>query len=399
MAAAVLAGAGGCGAPALEDDRQVRAELQQLLDRRAGAVTDGDEDEYLGAVAAGSTGYRKAQRRVLRNLRRLTLDEWTYRVTSVSRPPAGRDGRERAEARVELRYRIRGYDRSPVVAREQFGFVRSAGGWRIASELSDSAQQLWEQGRLTVVRSDHSLVLGAGTSPSRLRALARNAERAVAAVSRSRPEKWPRRVVVEAPATLRQTARLLDAPASDYRDIAAVTTGEAGTSGQAPADRIVVNPEAYGELSATGRQVVLTHETVHVATRTDTGDATPLWLSEGTADRIGYQGSGRTPRQVAPELAQAVRDGKPPRELPPDAEFRFGGDPEGMGRAYAGGWLACRLIARDWGEERLTEFYQRVGGSRKSSRAAVDEALRDVLGLDREAFVQRWRDYVRRQLS
>jgi hypothetical protein len=54
-------------------------------------------------------------------------------------------------------------------------------------------------------------------------------------------------------------AGLLGSTDGDYRGIAAVTTGEAGGAGAAPADRVIVNPDAYGLLGDFGRQVVLTH--------------------------------------------------------------------------------------------------------------------------------------------
>lgn len=108
-------------------------------------------------------------------------------------------------------------------------------------------------------------------------------------------------------------AGLLGSPASSYRGIAAVTTGETGGREHAPADRIIVNPDAYGLLGSLGKQVVLTHETTHVATRADTTSATPLWLSEGYADWVGYRGSGRTAAQAAPNWpARSPRAGRPP---------------------------------------------------------------------------------------
>ncbi|UYM23557.1 hypothetical protein NQP46_07690 [Streptomyces albus] len=61
---------------------------------------------------------------------------------------------------------------------------------------------------------------------------------------------WPRRVVVLVPGSLAGTAALLGGKPDAYRGVAAVTTGtpEPGT----PADRIVVNPEAYRELDSRG---------------------------------------------------------------------------------------------------------------------------------------------------
>jgi hypothetical protein len=194
-------------------------------------------------------------------------------------------------------------------------------------------------------------------------------------------------------------AELLDAPPTSYEGIAAVTTGEAGEHTNAPADRIVINPEAYGELSGEGRQVVVTHETVHVASRTHTSGATPLWLSEGLADWVGYGATDRKPKEVAVELVRAARAGKLPRELPTDRDFRFGRDPEALGRAYESGWLACRLIADEWGKDRLIALYLRIGSSQKRPEAAVEEAMRGELGLSPEEFTERWRSYVRKELS
>jgi hypothetical protein len=193
-------------------------------------------------------------------------------------------------------------------------------------------------------------------------------------------------------------AGLLGSPASSYRGIAAVTTGETGTPGKAPADRIIVNPDAFGLLGALGKQVVLTHETTHVATRADTDAATPLWLSEGYADWVGYLGSGRTPAEAAPELERAVGEGRLPAALPADGDFGFTGDATRLARAYEGSWMACRMIADRWGEHRLGEFYRAVGAHRTRA-GAVEDALKDVLGTTVQDFTARWREYLRAQLG
>ncbi len=161
---------------------------------------------------------------------------------------------------------------------------------------------------------------------------------------------------------------------------------------------MLVNPEAYAVLGDAGKQVVLTHETTHVATRADTTAATPLWLSEGYADWIGYLGTGRTPAEIAPELARAVRDGEVPDSLPGDEDFAFTREPTRLARAYEGGWLACRMIAERWGVDRLSAFYRAVGAHGKRA-GAVEEALRKVLGTTPEEFTARWRDYVTNRLG
>lgn len=193
-------------------------------------------------------------------------------------------------------------------------------------------------------------------------------------------------------------AGLLGSPTDSYRGIAAVTTGEVGGGGRAPADRVIVNPQAYGMLGDFGQRVVLTHETTHVATRAHTSAATPVWLSEGFADRTAYRRESRTAPEIAPELTEAVRSGDLPAQLPADEDFGFGEDAAKLSRAYEGGWLACELIAQDWGEEELTAFYEAVG-SRAQREGAVEQAMHTVLGTTPEDFTARWREYLRDRLG
>ncbi|MGW4733557.1 hypothetical protein ACWEQC_31060 [Streptomyces shenzhenensis] len=373
----------GCGGRTTADP--ARAEVQQVLDRRAAALLGHDETAY--AETGTRTGYTR--------LRAVPLASWTYRVTGLRRTGAD----VTAEAR--LSYRVRGHDRAPVTTDRTLVLGRTADGrWYVDSDrpATKAAQQLWDQGAVSAVTGAHSLVLGVGQSAQTLNAYARLADRAVPAVSGAWGTDWTRQVVVLVPRSLDGMAGLLGSPASAYRGIAAVTTGEAGGPARAPADRIVVNPEAFALLGDTGKQVVLTHETTHVATRAHTTPATPLWLSEGYADWIGYRGTERTPVQAAPELSRAVRAGRVPADLPADGDFGFAGDPARLARAYEGGWLAGRMIAEHWGEGRLDAFYRAVGAHGQRA-GAVEDALHRQLGTTLPDFTARWRDYLRSRLT
>ncbi|MFE9685235.1 hypothetical protein [Streptomyces sp. NPDC006285] len=390
----LLAGLVGCGGTSGTDSAS--ADVQRVLDRRAAAVRDGSEKVFVATAAPGpaSAGERAEARTAFRNLRAVPLADWSYRVTGLRRSG------DRATADADLRYRIAGYDRSPVVTARTLSLTRVEGRWYVTDDrpAGDSGRQLWEQGTVVAVRGEHSLVLGVGQSLGALRGHAGLADRAVPAVREAWGGDWPGRVVVLVPKSLKGMAELLGAPASGYRGIAAVTTGEAGGAGEAPADRIIVNPEAYGVLGSFGRQVVLTHETTHVATRAATSAATPLWLSEGYADWVGYRGTGRSAVQAAPELTRAVADGQVPAALPADKDFGFGGDAGKLARAYESGWLACRMIAERWGEVRLGEFYRAVGGHEKRA-GAVEAGMREVLDTSPEEFTELWREYLRDRLG
>ncbi|MBT2469760.1 hypothetical protein J7E97_18230, partial [Streptomyces sp. ISL-66] len=249
----------------------------------------------------------------------------------------------------------------------------------------------WDQGPVTVERGAHALVLGgAGQSPESLSAVAAEADAAVPAVSAAWPGPWAGQVVVLVPGSLDAMAALLGRPAAEYRGLGAVTTGRTG-AGPAPADRVVVNPEGYRRLTAEGRQVILTHETTHVATRAATTAKTPLWLSEGFADWAAYSGLGRTAAEAAPALGRAVGQGDLPGALPADGAFAFAGDADALARAYEGSWLACRLIARTWGDAALVSLYGKAG------RESLPAALDDALGTDAAALTRAWQQELRRE--
>ncbi|MEU7030245.1 hypothetical protein AB0A60_26625 [Streptomyces sp. NPDC046275] len=383
----VLTGCAGTGTGA-----PPRAEVQGLLDRHAAALLGRDEAGYLADLDPALV---PAARTEFRRLASIPLGGLDYRVTDVD--PAGSG---RATARARLGYRIKGYDSGPATTERVLDLAEKDGRWYVTGDrpVEGAPQQLWQQGEVTAVTGRRSLVLGVGQGRERLREIADAADRAVPAVGAAWPSPWAGRVVVLVPASVDAMGRLLGAPAASYRGIAAVTTGQIGGGPEAPADRVIVNPDAYGVLGDFGRGFVLAHETTHVATRAQTTAATPVWLSEGFADWVAYRGTGRTPAQAAPELARAVRAGNTPAALPEDGEFAFGGDGEAMARAYESGWLACAMIAEQWGETHLTAFYRAVG-AHPQREGAVEKALRDVLDITPEEFTTRWRAHLTARLG
>ncbi|MFF2732893.1 hypothetical protein ACFVS9_33960 [Streptomyces sp. NPDC058008] len=395
LAALLLAPA--CAAPRDTVPGATAQEIGATLDRRAAAVLEHDTDAYMAALDPRAATFRAAQRTELENLADVPLESWAYEVKDVTG-----EGADRVTAQVELRYRIKDFDRVPMSYARTVQLVRRDGArtWYVAADrAADGAPgQLWQQGDVEVVRGTHSLVLGVGRRTAELRRIAATADAAVPAVTGGWPEPWSERVVVLVPESVEDMAGLLASPVASYRDIAAVTTGEVGGGGRAPADRVIVNPQAYGMLGDFGQRVVLTHETTHVATRAYTSAATPVWLSEGFADRVAYSRESRTAAEIAPELAEAVRAGDLPARLPSDEDFGFGEDAAELSRAYEGAWLACEMIAREWGEEELTAFYKAVG-SRSEREGAVERAMHTVLATTPQDFTARWREYLRARLG
>ncbi|MCC0579453.1 hypothetical protein [Streptomyces californicus] len=394
---AALLTASACAIPADRDDPLTTGALDATLERRAAAVLAHDRAGYLDALAPEAAKLRAAQRTELDRLADVPLKSWTYDVKDITE----QDG-QWATAEVELRYRIAGYDTAPVATRRVLELMRDGDRWYITADRpADGASgQLWQLGDVEVVKGDHSIVLGVGRGAEELRQIADTVDLAVPAVSEAWPRPWSGRVVVLVPDSVSSMAKLLGSPETSYRGIAAVTTGEAGGTGERPAiaDRVVVNPQAYATLGSFGQRIVLTHETTHVATRTSTSAATPVWLSEGFADWAAYRGEDRSAEAVAPELADAVRGGRTPAKLPADRDFGFDGEAAELAGAYEGGWLACELIAERWGTEKLIAFYETVGGH-QGREGAVEQAMKAVLATTLEQFTADWRDYLAARLG
>ncbi|MFI9049691.1 hypothetical protein [Streptomyces sp. NPDC053427] len=438
---ALLVPVTGCAPQSPPRDRF--PDVQRMLDSRSWAVRHRDTAAFLATVDPRSGDYRARQRRMIANLTAVPLTDWRYDLVATDAFPLPAGGpRDRMAAKVRLSYRLKGYDTASVTSLQYLTLTRHAGRWRISSDSDGAAsgrlgtRQLWDQGPVRLVRGRHSLVLGGAADPARLRDLADRVDEAVPAVSDAWKGAWSGTVVVEAPDTVDQMAQLLgDGDSAGYAGIAAVTTGEAGASATAPADRVIVNPEAYEELNDVGRSVVLTHETTHVATRTVTTTATPLWLSEGFADWVAYRDIRSEAASTAPELSRAVSQGAAPDSLPTDEDFGFQAGADRLAKAYEGGWLACRMIADKWGEAKLIAFYRaagrsgaetaagRLGGPMETRQAThhprphrtpgstpahsrrlpdrverLDRAMRAQLGVGLGEFTREWREYVEGQL-
>ncbi len=241
--------------------------------------------------------------------------------------------------------------------------------------LSPAARGLWREGTV-VARGTRSVVIGHHASPTALDELARRADTAGLRVAEVLG--GPVRPLVLVPESAGEAARLARVERLD--GLAAVADG----------GRVIVVPEVFARLNSTGKDIVLTHELTHVVAGTD---GLPVWLYEGFADYVGYRDAGLPVRTAAAELADEVRAGRLPSELPGPAAFAADGrDPVRLARAYQEAWLACRFLADRFGEETLVRLY------RDAQVAGVERALAS-LGLSAATLTARWRAYMRDQLA
>lgn len=137
----------------------------------------------------------------------------------------------------------------------------------------------------------------------------------------------------------------------------AVTTDVVGST-------VRVRAATWEGLSPEGRQAVLTHELVHVATADLTTARTPAWLVEGFAEAVAWRDVRSLPdRVVAEELAREVRAHRLPTSLPTERDFTTR-----PAQAYQESWLAVDLLLRRIGAARLLQLY-RDAGRMPSARA------------------------------
>jgi hypothetical protein len=406
------------------------AALQPLLDRRAAAVRTGRRADWAATLdpLPARAAFREAQLAEFDRLRQLPVRAWRYETLQITASGGGPGGGDAFTARVRLTYRLLG-DTRDVVRPFDLDVARRGANWVFTGVHRRSREaDPWELGRLTVLTGRRSIVIGVGRTPAgpALGRVASDVDAAAARVDGVWGTAWRRTVVVIVPPDLSGMADLLGRRASadpgnadpgnaGLDQVAAVTSGE--LSGDravdgGSADRVVLNPSAFGRLSPLGRRVVLTHELTHVATRATARASVPLWVDEGFANYVAYSGSGLAPGVIAADVLPSVRAGTAQERLPTADAF----DP-GHGRiapAYADAWLAFDLMARD-GPRRPLEFYRvavglpattgegaaaatRVPGTTTATVGGVAEAFRRVLGTDQSAFEARWRAY-RRSLA
>ncbi len=237
----------------------------------------------------------------------------------------------------------------------------------------------------TRARSRWSAARTASSSASRqstamLRRFADLADWAVPAVADAWDGDWSRRVVVVVPRSVESMAGLLGSPASSspgHRRGHHRGDGRPGTRPRGPDHR---QPPTRTGCSAASASRSCSPTRRPTSPPAPTPPRPPRCGSpRATPTGSGYRDTGRTAAQAAPNWprrspgadARAAADGRGLRL------HRRGG---GTGPAYEGGWLACRMIAEQWGEDRLDAFYRAPWAPTTSAPARSRGRPAKVLG-------------------
>ncbi len=362
----------------------------ELLDRLAGDLVDGSPSDLRRLAAPGDAASLRQLREMRANVRRLRIADLTLRYLdeqAAQRPAvAPRLARRAWVGQVQVRWRLGGVERDGSEMAVDMTFLQTPRGAAFVSARGDhgDAAPLWLLEELSVRRTGASVVMA--TSTAGLRGYGRLAGRAVRDVRKVFP-RWRGTLVVEVPAGQHELGRVLGVDGRSYRSIAAVTAAVDGSSAGDSPVHIFVNPPVFGPLGERGGQIVMSHEAAHVATGAATSAMAP-WLLEGFADYVALADVDLPVQVTASQVIARTRADGVPRRLPGPRDFEA--DDADLGASYEAAWLACRLLAETYGEQRLIAFYRRADRDGEPGKA-----FSEVLGTSERAFTVQWRRYLR----
>lgn len=341
--------------------------------------------QHQDASAAASTGIAAAHGQLaamVANVRTLDLTDLGLRfVDTAVIDPAAADkfGPYAWQADVEVSYRLSRWDDASTQVETPFVFVPDGAGQRIAAVgAAGGRTPLWMDGPVTVSAGARTLVISrAGSLPR----YAHLAVHAIADVGLVLP-RWRGTLVLEVPGSETELDNVLGASQSEYANIAAVTASVDGSLVPGSPVHVFLNPRVFDGLGPRGAQVVLSHETTHVATKA-TFVEMPTWLLEGFADYVALAHAGIPVRTAASQILARIRRDGAPDHLPTSGELAPTAG--GLGATYEEAWLATRFVAQEYGEAKLVAFYETVSGGTSASAA-----FGSVLGTTEAAFTKRW---------
>lgn len=358
-------------------------------------MLEGDLDAYMATVADPGSAFGRAQRSAFENLTDIPLAEYGLEASWASYGDLARAEDRRAhpgagEVAIPLtieRYRIEGYDREPVRQDLYLTFVKRDGDWAIAADddLDDlgfmTQRNLWDFSPVQTVGSDSILAVAPRGAPA-LEAVVSAAERALARVRAFWPDKlWSGRVPVYVPDDPEVLSRIIQAtyPVENYVAFSFWTGGV----DENPGARIIVNPDGFSGSSNERALSILVHELTHVAAIPSSGSFTPLFVEEGLAQYVQYDGSSS-------DIAAADASSDP--GLPDDDVF-FATDQSRILQAYDESLSAVAYMVERWGVPKLIGFYKRLGAvgfEPGTSSFHLDRSMRKSFGVGLQKFARQW---------
>ncbi|MET7418138.1 hypothetical protein [Dactylosporangium sp. NPDC005555] len=376
--------------------------IEEILERHTQAVKKKDLDAWMADVEQSDAAFVKRQKQLFENLVKMPFADISFDRTKLSARqlakflPTQLFDRYHAAVHVEavtIRHRVEGVD-SKTVATPWMPVVAWTGGkWLIVGDAAGKDLpigvngQPWDStGPVAVLRNDRIIAVVSADDAQRGRNLLQMAETSLKQVIEVRPAGWDGKVLF----TAVQDKRIFDTYFAESQEriaqVAAIAVpyynqvGDWDSARAYSSTRVVFNPT---QLTAQTEELAhdLTHEFAHAAMGPVTTARTPRWVVEGFAEYVAY----KKDRVPAAGIRQALGD-LVISTLPTDEQFYS--EP----RNYIASWLANRMIAEKFGQDKLIKFYEAF-----QNVAEVESAAREVLGIGVAQLEQQWRDYVAQQ--
>lgn len=381
-------------------------EIQDLLDTHAAALVARDRAAFLAAVDQAAPEFVASETALFDRVEGVPLATWTYQLGSYPCQPTldpifERYGAPVVSLKVQVGYQLAGIDPEPTYADRVLTIVDRGTGWTIGSDADRPdlntafPAEIWDFGPVVATSGTHGTVFAHPGNAEQVAGYVALVDQAVSTVSAVWGTDWSQQVAVVAPETAEEMAALIGEPIAVDFDAVADADAVDLEEGVAFRQRVIVDPEAVGRLDPADELLLLSHEITHIASAGATAPTTPIWLIEGLAEYVSLRDSGWSPADRAWMLADEVRAGAIPPDLPTDADFA---DPNRYVQAYDMAWLACQLIAERAGPEGLVRLYRAVGDS-DDPESTVDSWLWSELGMSRTDFVAAWQQYLTAQLA
>ncbi len=264
-------------------------------------------------------------------------------------------------------------------------------GWRLES-TSDldligffSPYHLWDTGPVSVLRSEHFVLLTHPEVTEEMRPVINVAESAYAKATSWWPRPVDARYVMIVPATTEELGALFHATIDLEKFVAFVAAGADQAQGWEPTGpRVFVHLSHLRNYDENGQLEILAHELLHAVTRPLSGPHIPVWVEEGLANAGGGRGA-------RPSLAS---EGDPPPEFPTDEQFVKGEVRKIMIR-YDQAQVAIETLIDRFDREALARFYERLGSARVvpgTDEYHVRQAVQDALDWTEADWLAAWHE-------
>ncbi|HJR19410.1 MAG TPA: hypothetical protein VJ922_06800 [Actinomycetota bacterium] len=387
-------------------------EVRSLLNARAKAVTDGNEQAFVATMRGAKAEFREEKVTWFRRLRALPLghyslvfDQGEYSELTRAKDLEKYPG-EVHVIQVKERIGFRGYDVT-YGAEDVFLTVLKGGqGWGVVADddvvdiALQSNRNLWDFGPVDFVQDDGIVVMfhpSEREAGARMLAISKTARDAVI---RQWPNRWrENKIVLMIPTTVNELARILQTTfdLSTFVAFAASSVDrEKGWDLIGP--RVYLHWPNFRDYSTAFQRSILQHEFLHLAARELTGPYVTSIMDEGVAQYYG-EAAYNPP---TPQLRTMVRAGRFDRHLAEDFIFTAGTPNE----IYAAYEQANHFIAyvgdrygRSAGARLYRDFAAQSAVAPGTWRYHLDRACRSALGIPFATLERDWARRVVQELS